>query len=440
MLLEKELINAVINVVTLLAVSCSASCFWTYLVFPFKSGGCIKYYRYITIKLLLVNVIGGVVMPFYVPEVLYSGMFTLLCILSGNITMAYLIYLGKGDLAFRFIAFMLPELYGGVCLGMAAVISSYLLRQPLYITAEIARKPTGYNVCFLIIGFVSCVVTTRLCRPFLKRFRKGRIKYQSFWVLVAVIYALLGQYSMINTNFWDRSFMHIAYVLAGSFLCLVTVSYLIYQKVNQAQLIRLNQILIMQQELLSGHYDDMEEQLRLTKEIRNEILFQVEELQQRLGECGPIYEIQNYVNSLKEQQKQWYMSSYSGNSMIEYILHHKIEGCRKRQIKAQAEIEPLRCDKTTEWNLLNIIYLLFEHMAEYCGGERWMDVFIWQNQDEICLESGFSVLETYRKRFIKQNVMLKKMLTKCRGELLLVQQPGSFEITVIISLSEMGAL
>jgi len=235
MLLEKELINAVINVVTLLAVSCSASCFWTYLVFPFKSGGCIKYYRYITIKLLLVNVIGGVVMPFYVPEVLYSGMFTLLCILSGNITMAYLIYLGKGDLAFRFIAFMLPELYGGVCLGMAAVISSYLLRQPLYITAEIARKPTGYNICFLIIGFVSCVVTTRLCRPFLKRFRK----------------ALLGQYSMINTNFWDRGFMHIAYVLAGSFLCLVTVSYLIYQKVNKAQLIRLNQILIMQQELLS---------------------------------------------------------------------------------------------------------------------------------------------------------------------------------------------
>lgn len=228
--------------------------------------------------------------------------------------------------------------------------------------------------------------------------------------------------------------------MVGIVLCLTTVSYLIYQKVSKAQLVRLNQILMLQQELLSGHYDDMEEQLRLTKEIRNEIFFQVEELQQRLGECGPIYEIQNYVNSLKEQQKQWYMTSYSGNSMIEYILHHKIEGCRKRQIKAQAEIEPLRCDKTTEWNLLNIIYLLFEHMAEYCGGERWMDVFIWQNQDEICLKGGFSVLETYRKRFIKQNVMLKKMLTKCRGELLLVQQPGSFEITVIISLSEMGAL
>jgi len=211
MLLEKELINAVINVVTLLAVSCSASCFWTYLVFPFKSGGCIKYYRYITIKLLLVNVIGGVVVPFYVTDGWYSNILTLLFILSANITTAYVMYLGKGDLSFRFITFVLAELYGGVCLGMTAVISSYLLQQPLHIITEIARKPTGYNVCFLIIGFVFCVVTTRLCRPFLKRFRKGRIKYQSFWVLIATIYVLSGQYSMINKNFWDQGFMHSAY-------------------------------------------------------------------------------------------------------------------------------------------------------------------------------------------------------------------------------------
>jgi len=438
MLIDKEVINAVINVVTVMVVACLADFLWMYQVFPFKAGGCKKYYRFITIKLLLINIIGGVVVPFYVTAGWYSGVLSLLGILSAHITMAYVIYLGRGEPTFQFIVFVLAELFGGMCLCITIVSSCFLLRQPLYLAVEIAREPTEYNLWLLIIGFGVSMVATRLCRPFFAWFRKGWIKYQTLWVLAAMIFTLLGHYSMISANFWNGMFLDAVYVATGSLLCLAAVSFFIYEKVNKAQLARLNQILILQQELLSGHYDAMKEQLRLTKEIRREIIFQVEALQQRLGVYHPSHEIQNYVDSLEEQQKQWCMADDSENSMLEYILYHRIEDCQKHQIKGKAKIGSLRCDKTTEWNLLSFFCLLLEHMVEHCGGERWIDVYIWQKQDEIYLKGCFSVLDTYRKGYIKQNILLKKMLKQCMGELLLVRQARSFEITVIISLNEMG--
>lgn len=340
----------------------------------------------------------------------------------------YIVFItDKGRIARRFILFLIGEIYG-VLIGTATIfIVKYLTGSDFMTNASTLVPEYKDNIIVIIIGLMLIFITLRWGQPLLQWLHRYSEKHEPIFLGVGFLYVAAGLIGILKAGYWSQEMvLSGCYTMIGASAMLMAV-YLQGQKESKEQLQMLNEILLLQKELMTDYYLDLETQIRITEDIRSEISGQMEEIQLLVKDNDSIREIQDYAISLEKLQNVWQLPVYSENKIINYVLYSKQRICENRQIELNVDMQEQSFNEKVDRILPDIIYLLIDYLLELCGrpdsGRMQIYLTAGYNSGNLCVE-GWVSTSTTGTSGKSMLIMLKRLLKEYDGSLISVNRDG----------------
>ena len=437
MQLDQNVISALINVSAILIAACGATSVWMWFFFPFRLKGRWYYYTFVITKLFLINLLTNVILAYYYAEaVWFHNYYVGINILAVGVGISYIVFVtGKGRIARRFVLFIVGEIYG-IFIGAVTIFLVKYLTGSDFMTNGSALVPEYKdNIIVIIIGLMLILITFKWGQPLLQWLHRYSEKHEHIFLGVSFFYVVAGLISILKAGYWSQEMVLSGYYTMISVSVMLMAVYLREQKKSKEQLQLLNKILLLQKELMTDYYLDLETQIRITEDIRSEISGQMETIQFLVKDNESIRELQDYAISLEKQQNVWKFPTYSENKMVNYVLYCKQRLCEKRQIELNVDMQEQSYNEKADRILPDIIYLLVDYMMELCGQSD-------SERAKIHLKIGHKSENLYVKGRVSASIpdapgksmliMLKRLLNEYDGSMTNINQKDWKEITIFI--------
>lgn len=277
---------------------------------------------YWTVKMLILDLFLAIVMGGYMEY--HRGLYTFYIIMKSitavtNFLILYYTYEGG---AVKTALYGMASELSAVTLGGILLFVIYGREDNLQQVAYL-YPVTWRSLLFSVLCFAVFAVIYLLFGKYLKRLRDYQIRHKKIWITFFIGYVSMTliqvffEYSAVVVKAYVFNFL----ISAGAGAVVILTALRLYRKYRQ-QILRENEFLKTQRQLMLLHIEAVREQILRMESEQKMIDAQMQEIRKMEPEKGNDKRIEEYLLRLKNSYRTLQAGTYSDDFMVDAVLYH----------------------------------------------------------------------------------------------------------------------